>query len=265
MSDEAATSKTKKGLSPWAWVGIGCGGLLVVGLLLFIALSVFVFKKGKEALQEASGSGSFQEFVDDLKDNPVKTAAEMAINVNPDLELLSTDDEAGTITFRNTKTGEKATLDFQDIAEGRFSVKTDEGTYSMDADVKGQGGVTLKGPEGEARLGAGAGAADFPEWLPLYPGAGNAQGAYQGQSGDARSGLASFATPDGAAAIVAHYKKIFEEQGYEIRSQSSSETAQGTFASIVGRHAELGREINVGVIEQGGSSTITLNYNGKIE
>ena len=37
----------------------------------------------------------------DLQDNPLKTGAELAVRMNPELELISTDDEAGTITFRN--------------------------------------------------------------------------------------------------------------------------------------------------------------------
>lgn len=255
----------KKGLSPWAWVGISCGGLLIVGLLLFGALSVFVFKKAKEVAQEATGSDSFQEFVSDLRDNPAKTAAEVAINLNPDLEIVSSDDEAGTITVHNLKTDETATLNFEDIAEGRFSVTTDEGVYSMNADVEGQGGVTLKGPEGEARFGADANVEDLPDWVPLYPGAGEPQGAYRGTSGGVMSGAVSFKTTDAPTEVLQHYEKIFQERGYAIDTKSSTATAQGAFAAIMGRNEGLQRTINVGVVEQAGESTITLNYSGKTE
>ena len=86
------------------------------------------------------------------------TAAQTMIRDNPNLDLVETDEEAGTITVRNNKTGEIATLNFEDIAEGKFSVTTDEGDFSVDASVDGEeGSVTIKGPEGETRFGATSG------------------------------------------------------------------------------------------------------------
>ena len=122
---------------------MGCGGLVVVLAVVALAAGFFVFQKGKEIVQEATGSESFQEILQDLKDNPVKTAAELMIRTNPELQLLATDDEAGTFTFRITRTGEEATVNFEDIAKGRFSVTTSEGEYSIDASGETEGGRDL--------------------------------------------------------------------------------------------------------------------------
>lgn len=54
----------------------------------------------------------------DFNENPEKAAAEMIVNLNPELEKVSSDDEAGTITFRN-KDGGEVTLTYKDIQEGR--------------------------------------------------------------------------------------------------------------------------------------------------
>ena len=97
----------KKGLSPLAWVGIGCGGVVVLGLVALVVLGVSVFNWGRDALEEATGEQSLSDIIDNLEDDPAKTLAEAAIRLNPEFEQVNTDDDAGTITFRNTETGER--------------------------------------------------------------------------------------------------------------------------------------------------------------
>lgn len=257
------TAPAKKGMSPWAWVAIGCGGLVVVGMLAFFALGAFVFKKGKDLVEEATGSESFQEVVQKLEDNPAKTMAELAVRTNPELDLVSTDDEAGTITFRNTKTGEEATLNFEDIAEGRFSMTTDEGDFSISADQTGEGGITFKGPEGETRIGASADTSDAPDWVPLYPGGTDTQSSFHSTSGEGMMGALTSKTTDDPQTVVDHYKKVFEDSGYEIGSQSMTTTGDGAFGGISGERKDEGRTVNVVVMSQGSETTVTINYNLK--
>ncbi len=75
MSDETAVpppvpgpTTAKKGLSPLAWIAIGVGGLVVVGLIGFLALGVFVFRQGQEVVREATGLESISEVVEELRD-----------------------------------------------------------------------------------------------------------------------------------------------------------------------------------------------------
>ena len=51
--------------------------------MVALAAGFFVFKKGKEMVEEATGSESFQEIAQDLKDNSAKAVAEMMIRANP--------------------------------------------------------------------------------------------------------------------------------------------------------------------------------------
>lgn len=261
MTNGAPVEK-KKGLSTLAWVAIGCGGLLVVGVFAVFGLGFFAVQKGKEMVTEATGSNSFEDFVADLRDNPAKKTAETVIALNPELELVSTDDEAGTITFVNTTTGEEATLDFEDIAEGRFSMTTDEGEYRVDAADGGEGGVTLTGPDGqETRMGASTNLDDVPEWVPLYPAATSTESTYAAKSADGVNGIVTAKTADGAQKVVDHYKELFERDGWTIGNQSMTTAGGGSFGSIGG---ELkGRTVNVSAAEQKGECHVTIHYNGK--
>ncbi len=240
----------KKGMSPLAWVAIGCGGLAILAVVLVIGVVGFGIFKAKEMAQ-------------DFQANPAKTAAETIVKLNPELDLMSTDDEAGTVTVKNNKTGEIATLNFEDIAEGKFSVTTDEGEFKMDVSETDDGGaVTFTGPEGEARFGASADLGDVPGWVPIYPGAAEAQGTFSSKTAEGLAGLVTAKTEDSSQQVLDHYKQWLEDNGYEIQGTSVNTTPQGSFSGISGTLEASGRMVNVGVIEQSGEETVvTINYN----
>ena len=104
MSDETAVPpqvpeppKAGKGLSPLAWIAIVVGGLVVLGFVGFLALGVFVFRRGQEVVREATESSeSFNELVEELRDTGAEAMIRM--NADPDLiEELSTDIEEVSI------------------------------------------------------------------------------------------------------------------------------------------------------------------------
>jgi len=256
-----AQTSDKKGLPGWAWVAIGCGGLIVIGFVLFAALSFFVFQKGKEIAKEVTGIESLDELREGLEANPAKTAAEMMVRMNPQLELIESDDEAGTITFKNLENGETTTLNFEDMAEGRFSMVTDEGEYSVDAAGGDEGSVVFSGPEGETRFGASASLDDVPDWVPLYPGAEETQGTFSSRTAQGLAGMVSMKVEDDAQQIVDHYKEWFEDNDWKIGTQSMTSAGDGAFGAINGELATEGRTLNVGIVEQGGASQVTINYN----
>lgn len=257
------TAPPKKGLSPWAWVAIGCSGIVVVLVVVALAAGFFVLKKGKEMVEEATGSESFQEIAQNLKNNPTKAVAELMIRANPELDLISTDDEEGTITFRNTRTAKEATLHFEDVAEGRFSMTTSEGDYSIDATEGEETGVTFKGPEGETHFGASADLSNVPDWVPAYPDATDTRSLMHSFNADGIVGALSSKTSDNAQKVVDHFKMLFEDQGYKIGSVSMTKTGDGAFGAITGELSGQGRSINVVIIESSGKSQVTINYNEK--
>lgn len=258
----SASAPAKKGLSPWAWIAIGCGSLVVLGGIAFVALGVFVFRAGQEAVEEATGGRGLGEVLEDFRDNPARTGAELVIRANPDLEFISTDEAAGTITFRNTRTDEVATLNFEDIAEGRISMTTDDGEVSIDATQGADGApsVTFSGPDGETRLGGAASLDEVPDWVPVYPGATDTQSAFQTTSGDTLAGAVTGTTTDTAQTVVEYYKSTLEDAGYVISTESLTRSGDGALGSVVAELEAEGRSITVAAMEQPDETQVMVNY-----
>src|SRR5262245_9254537 len=82
----------KKGLGPLGWILIGCGGLVVI-CMMAAGACFFVAKRQ----------------VDKFQKNPTLAAAELAARLNPDVEVVSKDEDKGTLTIKNKKTGEVGT------------------------------------------------------------------------------------------------------------------------------------------------------------
>ena len=124
---------SRKGWSALAWVGIGCGGILLIALVVFVTAVAFFGHKAAEYAQKVGK-------------NPAKAAAELLVKVNPELELVSVDEQAGTITVRIRDSGKIATVTYADIAAGQFSVTTEEGEFRIEASETGDGSaeVTIK-------------------------------------------------------------------------------------------------------------------------
>ncbi len=95
MTEE--TTAKKKGLGPLAWIGIGCGALVVIVAVALVVVGLIAAKK----IKDVAG---------DFKDNPEMAAARLIVKMNPELEEVSADEQAATITVRHTKTGEVVTL-----------------------------------------------------------------------------------------------------------------------------------------------------------
>ncbi|MDZ4289382.1 MAG: hypothetical protein U0984_15570, partial [Prosthecobacter sp.] len=146
----------KKGLSGLAIAGIGCGGLFLLACLGGGVLAMRACSKVKEM------AGDFQK-------NPAKAAATLMVKANPELELVSTNDAKGEITIKNKKTGEVTTMSFDEMSQGKFTVKDAKGNETtIDGSAVGQGRMTIKGPDGETVIGGSASETAPPAWIPTY-------------------------------------------------------------------------------------------------
>src|SRR3954452_22345598 len=136
----------KKGMGPLGWIAIGCGVIPVCAFLVLGVGGYFAKKK-----------------FDQFSKNPAKTAAELIVRANPDLELVSEDDKAGTITVRDKKKNETVTLNFEDIKNGKFKVTNDKGeTASFDGSgAKDGSGVKITNEKGETSTFGGGTVKDF--------------------------------------------------------------------------------------------------------
>ena len=194
----------KKGLPIWAWVGIGCGGLLILVLIVVMAAGFFVANKVKDVAA-------------DFEDNPAMATARMIVKLNPELEEVSTDEEAGTITVRNKKTGEEITVNFEDIEDGKLSFTTDEGEVKVDASqLDESGSMTVTSEDGSVVFATGKPSAkDLPSWVPMYPGT-EPSSRHSMRTETTLSGGFEITTDDAVADVLEFYRSKLESAGYEI-------------------------------------------------
>ncbi len=248
MNQEPQKPPEKK-TSPWIWVAVGCGGLTLLTVLLVVGVVGFGMFKARD-------------FLGDLKENPVRAVAQLAIDRHPDLEVVDSDDEAGTFTVRNLQTGEVATLNFQDIADGKFTIITEEGDVTVSAAPSAEGGgVTVSGPEGETRIGASASMDEVPEWVPFLPDATESSGAFQMTTPEGIAGMVAQKTDKNTREVLDWFKDWFGANGYEIGGETIPTGPEGPFGSLTGSLAEEARTIAVTVIKSEDGTQVTINYN----
>jgi hypothetical protein len=243
MSNGYAQPAPKSGKSMWLKIALGCGCLaLVIGA----AIAGFMFWGAKKAYEFAS--------------DPAKMA-EMVINADPDLEVVNNDKDAGTITVKNTKTGEETTINYADIKAGNLKIEGKDGaTFEIGGNTDGQdGAVKITGPDGQtATFGSGADAEDVPDWVPLYEGAQRVEGTFKSEVGGKIYGLVNQETGDSLDVVKSHFENVLKAQGYEVNLQEASFGDQKTAAVLASKG---GRSINVGLTTSAGRVNIAINYN----
>ncbi len=241
---EQATAK--KGLPVWAWVGIGCGAVIVLMLIVVTVGGFLVASKVKDVAA-------------DFEDNPAMATARLIVKLNPELEEVSTDDEAGTITVRITETGEVVTVNFADIEEGKFSFTTDEGEVTIDASgVAESGSLSITTEDGSVVYQAGVVSENIPAWVPVYPGAEPAN-RHSLNTADSTSGGFQLETSDPVAAVLEFYRSALEEEGYavSVNTFSQDDTEGGM---VNGSNEDSGRTVMAILSSENGTTEVNVNY-----
>ncbi len=105
----------KKGLGPLAWIGIGCGGLVVLGIIVALVLGVVYGKKAKA-------------FVEEAQKNPTRVTATTMVTVSGgQIEMVEQDDANKRYTVREKQSGKLTTIYWDErahapnVIEGDFS------------------------------------------------------------------------------------------------------------------------------------------------
>jgi hypothetical protein len=241
----------KKKLGTLAWVGIGCGALILIAFFIMLAGTWFAAKK----IKDVAG---------DFEDNPAKSAAELIVKMNPDLELIENDEAEGTITVLQKSTGETASFDYSQIQEGKLGFEAGGEEFSVDVTGGDEGGVfTVKTEEGEARFGAAGSAEDLPSWVPVYPGASDSEASYTSTTSEAVSGIVSMQTEDDVDSVLEFYRSKLEESEYEANISTFSGADGDRAGNVVAQHQETDRLVNVSAGRQGEMTQITIQYSGK--
>lgn len=237
----------KKGLSPLAWVGIGCGALALIGVLVLGGMAVV-------------GGMFVKKQVQKFEDNPTMAAAELMVRANPDLELVSSDSEKNTLTILNKKTGEQLTINAEDAKEGRWSVTNEKGeTASLDVSREG---LKVTNEKGEvATFGATAGGPkNLPSWVPVYPG-GTVRGTFDSTTGEGRTLMFTVSTQDSLDEMATFYEGKLKDAGFTVDKTTMSSNDQASTTMLSGKADDGKREVGVMVTatpEQGTQAVVTV-------
>lgn len=105
----------KNGLGPLAWIGIGCGGLLVIGI---IAVAVFAMVMGPK----------MKKFAEEAQSNPTRAAANLMVTVSAgQMEMVAEDETNKRYTVKQKQGGKLTTIYWSktknapEVIEGDFS------------------------------------------------------------------------------------------------------------------------------------------------
>ncbi len=155
-----------------------------------------------------------------MKKNRGLATAKMAAAMNADVEIISSDDNSGTITVRDKKTGKVTTMKF-DPQKKAMVITDDKGnTTSMTTTGEGSNAsMEMKSSEGTVRIGANADKA--PSWVPAYPGA-TPQNTFSATNNGEQSGSYAFTTSDSADKVISFYGDSLKSGGFEVSNLTSN-------------------------------------------
>jgi hypothetical protein len=212
------------------WILVIVLGLFVLGGLAVVGTTIFVVHKARQA-------GLDPEL---MRNRPGLAIAKMLATANPDVDVLHTDDGAGTITVRDRKTGKVSTMSFDDARNGRFSITAQD-----------DNGKT-------ATMQFGGSASNLPGWIPAYPGS-TPQVNITGSANGGEGGTFSFSTADPPSQVMQYYQGKFKEMGMKATIVMSSENG----GMVNGADDNNHRTMNVIVGGDSGKTTVTVTYGSK--
>jgi hypothetical protein len=233
----------KKGLSPLAWVLIGCGGLIVLGMIVMGGLVT-------------AGGWFVKKQAEKFEKNPALAAAELAVQLSPDLEVVSKDEDKGTLTVRNKKTGEVGTFSAEDVKNGHISWKTDKGSATFDSS-----GIKVTNEKGEVST-IGATAPQYPSWLPTYPGA-TVQGTFDTHNDEGHSAAFNLTTTDSIDKVLDYYESRFKSAGLKVEKTTTTGNNQTAGGTLSAKSDDGKREASLMISASNGQTQAIVTFSDK--
>jgi hypothetical protein len=121
--DPSIPPPQKKGLGALAWLGIGCGGLVV---LLIILVAVVGMRLGP----------ALKQFGADAQKNPTKATAEMMVKIgNGQFEMIAEDEPNKRYTIRQKTTGKLMTIYWDAKKKAPVTIEGDFSAIPADANT----------------------------------------------------------------------------------------------------------------------------------
>lgn len=201
----------KPGLSGWAWTGIGCGVMLLLGIGAIAAIVFFGVKK-----------------YDEFRSNQELALAELIISTNPDLKKVSSNPERGEITVRS-KSGEEYTVNYKEITEGRFSFKDSNGNLT--------------------HLGGTDNFSELPSWVPISPSISGKPQVYQTKVLNKISGVYSANSTESIELLDSFFEEHLKKSG--LANSSKSQTNLGSSRTRNRSGSDASKNVSVSLTQEG--------------
>jgi hypothetical protein len=235
-------STAPKKTSPIVWILVGVVGFFV--LIGFVAMAGIGFLAHKVA------------------QNPALAITKLVTAANPDIQVLSTDEGANTVTLRDKRTGETVTMNFDEVKKGKIVFKGNGQQATIQAHGEGQNGtVEINSPQGTVKFGAGAGA-KTPEWVPSYPGV-TPQSTFSMQGGDGSGGSFQFTTKDSAKSVLSFYEQSLKQSGFGITANITGNTDTASGGMISAEDTATKRTVVVTVGTENGATSVNVLFGTK--
>jgi hypothetical protein len=241
----------KKGMGPLGWVLIGCGGLIVLGIMVVVGLGWYAVHKAKQAGIDP----------DLLRRNPAVAVAKMGVAANPDLTIISEDDDRGIIRIHDSKQNKNFIVNFEDAKKGRFTMQ-EEGKETVTLSASGNGDTgtfeaTTK--DGSVRIGAG-GPVNMPSWLPSYPGS-QPKATVTSEDAQRKSAQFTFTTGDSVDKVQSFYKDALASGGLKVTNSSLFSTGNSSSGIVSAETDGKQREAVVTFGMQNGQTAVSVTWN----
>lgn len=208
------------------WVLGGLGGCLTLVIICVLGVYFFVAHKAKQAGIDT----------DLIKKNPALALAKIGVAANPNVEMVSTDEDRKEITVRDRKSGKTYTMSFDDAKNGKFTFKED-----------GKSTVTFGGK------------AKLPSWVPDYPGS-DPQGAVSAAGADGEGGTFTFKTKDASDKVVQYYQDQFKSSGMKVTSNITTQDGKSSAGMLSAQDEANKHTVAVVVGTDSGETTVQVTY-----
>jgi hypothetical protein len=221
---QAAPAALPRKTSPLIWILIIVLGIFVLGFVGVVGTGFFIARK--------------------ISRNPAAAAARLAALANKNVDVVSEDDDAGTITLRDRRTGKTVTMTFDQAKGGRFSLS-----------AEGDDGKT-------ATMEFGASSGTLPSWVPAYPGSSpqfNITARGDTNDGAGEGGNFTFTTSDPSSRVLSFYQDKARDMGMKVNLTSTTADAGMVIASDEASH----RSLTAIVGSDSGKTTVNVTYGAK--
>ena len=229
MPPQDAPQAPKK-TSVWVWI---LGGIAIFFCAIMLTCGI-----GAYMLYRTVKSAGFDSEL--MKSNPGLAMAKMVAATNPNVEVVSTNDRAGTIVVRDKTTSKVTTYKFDPVTKRLVITANDGKQSSVTFDNNGMSATTADGSS--VKYGAATGN-DVPSWVPVYPGS-SPQGTMSSTSPEGSQNTFTFKSKDPASKVIGYYSDQLKSAGFTINMttttdqggmvQASDDAKKHTITVIVG-------------------------------